>query len=369
MSSMLEQAIVDAAALKEAALKNAENSIIEKYSMEVKETLDKLLEQEEDPLGGMDMGAGAMDMGMDGAGEAEDVAPDTPLAALEGDKACPCPDEDEEIELDLDLSALSQAVTDLSTSEMGTPETQEDLLQQVAESQEFEFTEEDIINLLSEDVEEATESEDVETEINEETEESDEIEEKYSFEDELVNKVFERLRVDLEPTKQGWAGTPPEKIEAELEAEAAKRQDTEVAEEVEDLKKAAEDLKQENSALKEQNNKFSSAVLALKEKLDEVTLSNARLLYTNRVLSSTSLNERQKKKIVEAISNAGSAQEAKVIFDTLQSTVGSSGAPRKPKSLSEAISRPSAVLKGSHREPKTESNPLLSRMQKLAGIK
>ena len=36
MSSMLEQAIIDAGALKEAAIKNAETSIIEKYSTEIK---------------------------------------------------------------------------------------------------------------------------------------------------------------------------------------------------------------------------------------------------------------------------------------------------------------------------------------------
>ena len=37
MSKMLEQAIVDAEALREAALKNAENSVIEKYADEIKE--------------------------------------------------------------------------------------------------------------------------------------------------------------------------------------------------------------------------------------------------------------------------------------------------------------------------------------------
>ena len=36
MSSLLEQAIVDAKALREAALKNAEQSIIEKYAPDIK---------------------------------------------------------------------------------------------------------------------------------------------------------------------------------------------------------------------------------------------------------------------------------------------------------------------------------------------
>ena len=42
MSSMLEQAIVDAKALKEAALKNAEQAVIDKYSSEIKAAVEEL---------------------------------------------------------------------------------------------------------------------------------------------------------------------------------------------------------------------------------------------------------------------------------------------------------------------------------------
>ena len=75
MSSLLEQAIVDAKALKEAALKNAEATIIDKYSAEVKSTLNQLLEQDE--LGDLE------DM-MSGAEEAmeEEVATDEMLLSL-----------------------------------------------------------------------------------------------------------------------------------------------------------------------------------------------------------------------------------------------------------------------------------------------
>ena len=51
MSSLLREAIVDAKALRDSALKNAETTIIEKYASEVKETLDKLLEQDDTSLG------------------------------------------------------------------------------------------------------------------------------------------------------------------------------------------------------------------------------------------------------------------------------------------------------------------------------
>ena len=67
MSNLLNEAIVDAKALREAALKNAETVVIEKYSEEVRDTLNKLLEQEDEL--GLDLGdeagleAGADDLG------------------------------------------------------------------------------------------------------------------------------------------------------------------------------------------------------------------------------------------------------------------------------------------------------------------
>ena len=49
-NSMLEQAIIDAETLKEAAVKNAEQAIVEKYSADIKKAVNQLLEQEEDPM-------------------------------------------------------------------------------------------------------------------------------------------------------------------------------------------------------------------------------------------------------------------------------------------------------------------------------
>ena len=57
MSNLLERAIVDAKALKDAALKNAEQLVVEKYSLEVKEAMNRLLEQEEEYLEEQDLGS------------------------------------------------------------------------------------------------------------------------------------------------------------------------------------------------------------------------------------------------------------------------------------------------------------------------
>ena len=49
MSSMLEQAIVDAQALREAALKNAEQALIEKFAPQIKDAVESLLEENQAP--------------------------------------------------------------------------------------------------------------------------------------------------------------------------------------------------------------------------------------------------------------------------------------------------------------------------------
>ena len=59
---MLEQAILDAKELKEAAIKNAQQAIIEKYSDEFEGEIEKLLEQAAPPM--VDPMAAAAPMGM-----------------------------------------------------------------------------------------------------------------------------------------------------------------------------------------------------------------------------------------------------------------------------------------------------------------
>ena len=92
MSNMLEQAIVDANALREAALKSAEAAIVEKYNDEVKGAVSKLLEQDDE------LGLDA-DMGMEpGAEEVEidsTAMEQVPMAHL-GDE------DDEVVVVDLD---------------------------------------------------------------------------------------------------------------------------------------------------------------------------------------------------------------------------------------------------------------------------
>ena len=415
MSSLLNEAIVDAKALREAALKNAETAVIEKYSQEVKETLNTLLEQEdEDPLGADALGLEADTE--EQSADAGDIDEDNeiPLAStdnfseLDGKNLNDFPASGESVELNIDLGALQEAISELG--------------QQLNEEAELEFTAEDLSDILSEKakgkyddgdgkdekcdyVDCEDEGENLEEdagdapgapadpgsfageEADEEEDENDsasalagsaaavtatDAAQRGAFEegidpDELVAAVMERLTVDMGASLSGWAGRSSDSVEHEIEKELAHRRSTDVQEDLETMKKAQEELVFENKQLSERNEQYKQAVEELKESLQDVNLSNARLLYTNRILRNTSLNERQKEKIVEAISNASSVPEARTIFETLQSTVEAKPKQR-PQSLSEAIGRRSSTIRASRKETPS-SDPLQERMKRLAGIK
>ena len=382
MSTLLKEAIIDAKALREAALKNAESSIVEKYSDEVRDALDKLLEQEDpmaadpmatDPMAADPMAADPMaaDPMAEGEEEAEDIVDGIPLSStdglseMEGKNLKYLENEGDEVKVTVDLDALHEAVKSLQTEEDDDDEGD-------VYEEEVELNEEDILAMLSED----------EEEIEPETEEGSKIEAEadadkksgYGGTDEglevsqgLIDDIMEKLTVDMGADLSGWAGRPDFQVEREIEKELAHRRSTDVVEKMKILKKAQEELVFENKQLKTSNKRYKQAVEEMKGTLQEVNVSNARLLYTNRVLRNTSLNERQKDKIAEAISNAGSVMEAKTIFETLESAAPAQ-TKRAPQSLSEAITRPSSIIRASRREAQT-TDPFLDRMRKLAGIK
>ena len=106
----------------------------------------------------------------------------------------------------------------------------------------------------------------------------------------------------------------------------------------------------------------------LTNKINEVNLLNARLLYTNKVLGNGSLNERQKKQIAESISASKTVDEAKTIYETLQKSAQTIVEKRQvPQSLTEAVSRASSPFLPRARE--TNVDPLADRWQRIAGIK
>ena len=393
MSTLLEQAIIDATALKEAALKSAESSILEKYAPEVREAVSTLLEQDEDDL----------DMDDEPSIEKAGVS----LSAAEGEKLCPCPDDNELV--DVDFEELKQLMDD---SVEGTPEDIGAMVADEAGGDELELTEAvlealemtegrkprilkrdgDYVLRAKNDAGEymvgkkdASDDEFYHTDDMEDAEATlkdmakrdkkskSKVDEEIEITEENLDAIMEELIVDIDPQKSGWAGTPDSVMKFNAELELARLASTEAQEEIKVLKQALGNIKKDYAQISEgykeaksKNKRLVDAVSSLKDKLEEVNLTNARLFYTNRVLNSDSLNERQKDRIAEAISESRSVNEAKIVYETLQNAVGSSSR-KTPKSLSEAINRTSPLV-ARRKSPSSADTSAVQRMQRLAGI-
>ena len=348
MSDMLEQAIIDAETLKEAALKNAEKIIVEKYSNEIKEAVDTLLEQpvEEDPLDAVEeapLGAEDDLLGIE-EGSEENV-PDLPRADLDGEDIEGVETSSEGKSVEINLGELAQALEEDEESGEGV-------------------NVEDLINREQEVAPEMPET-------SEETGEGEEIE----LSEEQISEILEKLTIDIKNVPTGQAGgASNETLEKEIK-DILVAEEEELNEDEEnplpsarekELGKQVENLSLKNKKLMKEKKKFKDMLLQLKDRLEEVNLSNAKLLYTNRVLGSASLNERQRNRIVDALSNADSVEEAKVIYETLQSAVGSSR-KQAPKSLNEVVQRSSTTIP--RRKEENKADPLNDRWKTLAGIK
>ena len=384
MSNMLEQAIADAAALREQAIKNAEQSVIEKYSKQIKEAVDQMLEKE-DPMAKVDEVINEAEeelneeaegpiagMGIEPQGSQIEAPPSwdsryddmmTNFSALVDNLPA---DENGMIELDLgdfEMSAEEEdALGQEDTEDMPAEEPEEDVgdLSGEEEGEDTGAGEGGVDDLLSEPLQE---------EIN-----LDEVAE-------AVGDLLEEMEIDFDPIKNemGHHMTNRSRKEfnqdmAEIVYEDEEESEEKVDEEKEELMGRVNELHETVKSLTQQNKQLESVLTKLEVHLEESLLSNAKLLYQNRTLSDASLNERQKSKIVEAISNAESPKEAKNLHETLRATVGSTPNSKKgPQSLSESVNRRSnlsSMLNSRQNINESKSaDPFLEKMQKLAGIK
>ena len=382
MSSMLEQAMIDAEALRETAMKNAESIIIDKYSEDVKKAVQTLLEQDDLDF---DLDAESEDETLDAAAEDGSSTVSVPPAHSAGSEG------GEEVEaLQAAVDAAEDALEDVSdkldvlttVAQSGDDsEVEIDLDQlraQMDDEGELEADDMQDREELAADLGEEPPEEPLEEPLEEPVEEPlEESAEEFDIDEELLEDLVKELRVDIDPQAHGWLSYPSPNLRHAVDQKLARDQDDDVKEENEALKQAMKGLQTENKELIEQsktkienNKKLQQTILHLKEKFDETNLSNARLLYTNKVLNSASLNERQKNKIVEAISKADTIEEAKVIYETLESAAGTFQKEDTPKSLSEVVQRGSSMLVSRNRKrEESVSESFSERMQKLAGIK
>ena len=75
-----------------------------------------------------------------------------------------------------------------------------------------------------------------------------------------------------------------------------------------------------DSKMKEELAEAYATVETLRSELNEINLLNAKLLYTNKIFKSKNLTETQKVKVLEAFDKAASVKEAKLVFETVDTS-------------------------------------------------
>jgi hypothetical protein len=162
-----------------------------------------------------------------------------------------------------------------------------------------------------------------------------------------------------------------DEILAELEAEgmedAAHRDpghsdghDTPVYPELEEKKEEDHDDKKK---MEEELEEAKATVEALRQDLQEVNLLNAKYLYMNKLFKAKTLTESQKVKVINALDRATSVTEVKNTYETLKESFESK------KQLKESIGFASQAAGVAPKQPIIEQDNMMSRWQKLAGIK
>ena len=319
MSDLLKEAIADAKAVRETALQNAKMALEEAFTPHLKSMLSAKLaeddiEEDDNPFADKD--------------EDEEDAEDMARYEEEGDEdPNPFADDDEESEPEMEPEMEEEGIIEIDGVKYAPVVSEED-----EEEMEYDAEADD-----SEELDLEAVIKELELEIAE-SDESDE-----DLEEEAVEET-----VNI--------------TEEEDEDEDEKEVDEQSTPESDDDTKVHESV----NAMQTELNEYKEAVTYLRDKLHEVNILNAKLLYTNRLFKEFALSNNQKMKIVETFDRAQTTREIKLVYSTLAESYSDTGSVKKNE-IKEFASKKAGTT-----APKTkiisEENQVADRFKKLAGI-
>jgi hypothetical protein len=280
-------------------------------------------------------------------------------------------DEDEEMNLDEILAELEKdedlkenARTD--AEEEGYKDGMKDEKEDLKEDERTDAEEEGYLD-GEEDEKEDMEDEDEEIDLEDMSEED-------------LKKFIEDVIEDMVSAGEIEAGESFEDdvdvnvdVDGEIEVEDDEMTSVDVAEAKEDIDEGKEEMDEAKDEMDESKKDLEEAletIATLKSELNEINLLNAKLLYTNKVFRGKNLSESQKVKVLGAFDRAETVKEVKLVFETIE---GSIKLKTTNKSISESV-RPKgsasnlSAPKTTKKQPIVESDEMVARFKKLAGI-
>ena len=348
MDDLLKEAIADAKAVRETALENAKMALEEAFTPRLQNMLSQKIQNEIE--------------------DEDDEKKDEDVDLEERE------DDDEDME-ERAMNDEDEDPSDEHSKEMDESEIIEiDGVKYAPVVSEEEDDEEDMDEMKDEDDEDMDEDLDLEAVIKELETELDEAEEVEESKEEVEeqskssgigagdNKVSQVSAGDEEDPGKGKLKEGEDKDDKEMDEDIDLDEVLKALSEEED----EDEKKDEVAELKSDLDEHRSVIETLREKLNEVNLLNAKLLFTNKLFRKHGLNNEQKMKVVEQFDRASNLREVKLVYSTLGESFN--GARKNEINESKgAASKPVASTK-SEKEVITESNDLRDRFKKLANL-
>jgi|LakMenE18May11ns_1017448.scaffolds.fasta_scaffold9931117_2 hypothetical protein len=321
---LLKEAIADAKAIKDTAIANAKAALEESFTPHLKSMLAAKINE------------------IDSLYEEDDIIKEVNL---------------DEMADELDgMKEEETKVAEEATYEVKDEIDEEINLDELLAELELEETEETVTEAKEEEVEVETEEEGEDEEIDLE-----------NMSEEDLKNFIESVIEDMVSSGEIEAGHEGMKDEAEVEVEdETVEEEINIDEILAELKKEkTKDAKEdETKKMKEELDEAMAAIETLRSELNEINLLNAKLLYTNKIFKAKNLTEAQKIKVLSAFDKATSKKEAQLVYETL--VEGLKSVNKAP--IKENLGRASKSAGVSVKKPIVESNDMINRFQKLAGI-
>ena len=353
MSKLLKEAIADAKTVRETAIANAKMALEEAFTPHLKSMLSAKLSEDEVEEGFEDeITAEEMDdeedeemEEMGGKSYREDDDEEMDEMGHEGE-------EEEEMDEDIiEINGVKYApVVEGEHEEDEDPEEamhDKNRREDDDEEMEEDLDLEAVIKELETEIAEAEESDEDSVNEGEDEDEKDEVDEEIVVEEEEEDED----KMD-EQSKSSGIGGGDNKVNM---ASAGDEEDP----------GKGKEMKESVNAMQKELNEYKEAVTFLREKLHEVNILNAKLLYTNRLFKEYVLSNDQKLKIVETFDRAQTTREIKLVYSTLAESF-KNGDIKKTR-VQESASQKTGTTKPT-KKIITEESEVANRFKKLAGI-
>ena len=352
MSDLLKEAIADAKAVRETALANAKMALEEAFTPHLKSMLSAKLAEEDIEEGeheddeDEDMEEGMHDDKDSPRREDDDEDME------EGMHDSPRREDDDDEDMDegiIEVDGVKYAPIQEDDVEEGmhdSPRREDDDDEDMDEELDLEA----VIKELEEELNESDPGEEEESVNEADKDDSDTVEEEVVTEEEEELDEEEDLEEQSTSSGIGAGDNKVKQPSAGDEEDPGKGQTHESVE-----------------AIQNELNEYKEAVTFLRDKLHEVNILNAKLLYTNKLFKEFVLSNDQKMKIVETFDRAQTTREIKLVYSTLAESYKDNGNEKKKEPVKEFASKKSGGT-----APKTkiisEESQVADRFKKLAGI-